>query len=171
MNPLGPFECPRGLHDQIILPVINHDVSFAAEEFLDQVDVGFHEILVHSLVDVATLGSELNLLIERVAGDDVRLAEVLADKLVRVVMVLGDVIDIDTSSLGDDVVKGIVEGVVQSSPVSDSVLVGGIDDYLFNFRPFLVVDQAQIVGVFTSFCQNGVGVSEAVSNCDSFKAG
>ena len=53
-------------------------------------------------------------------------------------MVFGHIVDVDTGAVGDGIQNGI-EGNVKISVSSVYVLIGGIQDVLFNFSSFLVI--------------------------------
>lgn len=58
MEHFSPLESTRGLHDQIILTVVNDHVDFLFEERFNYTDILPHKIFIESLIDVRILRSE-----------------------------------------------------------------------------------------------------------------
>lgn len=86
-------------------------------------------------------------------------------------MVFSDIIDIDISSPFNYTIKNEVERIMEVVPKSESVLVSGVDDHLFDSGSFLVVKESKIVGVLASHSEDIVRMGEAISNGNTFKTG
>lgn len=59
---------------------------------------------------------------------------------------------------------------MEFSPVAEPVLVGSVHDDVLNGGSFLVVDQAQVVGIFSSLGEDEVGMGEAIADTDSLQS-
>lgn len=132
-------------------------------------DVLVHEVFVEGLVDVSALLAELDVLVEAESLLVVWALEERTDQFGRVVVVLGDVVDIDSSTHVDDEVEGEVEAIVEFSPVSEPVLVGRVHDDVLNGGSFLVVDESKVVGVLSSLGEDEVRMGEAIADADSLQ--
>ena len=86
-----------------------------------------------------------------------------------VVVVLGDIINVDLSCEVDDQIQGQVEGVVDGPPISHPLLVGSVEDDVLDHHSFLVVNKAQIKGILSGMVQNSHRMGKAIPNCHSLQ--
>lgn len=133
-------------------------------------NIRFHEIFIHSFINICCLHSVVNIMVQRPQILDVWLAQILGDQNIWVLVILGDVVHIDISCLLNNVIKNIVEWIVEISPGSNSILESSIHDHLFNLGSFLIINKTKIVSIFTDFRENEVRVSESITNTDTFKS-
>jgi hypothetical protein len=137
-----PLECARSLHNQVVLSIVNQNLSLSSQQLFDKVDVGHHEVEIHGLVNFIGLTTELDVRVEGEQFFDVRLTQELGNEHVRIVIVLSNIVHIDITCFSYNIVQNVIKGVVEVLPSTNSILECSIDDHLLYFRSFLVVDQA-----------------------------
>lgn len=81
-----------------------------------------------------------------------------------IIVVFGEVVDVDSSGPGGDLIQDTLEGVVQLVVLPHSALVGSINDDLLDARPLLVVEQPNIVGEPSDLGQDVIRDGEPVAN-------
>lgn len=170
MQHLHPLESTRGLDDEVVLAVVDKHVDLCLEQHLDQMHVLVHEIRVQTFVDVAALLSEGDLRVKPVPLLVVGALKESADELVGVLLVLGDIVDVDVAGHVDDEVESEVEAVMELVPLLETVLVGGIQDDVLDGGALLIVDQPQIEGKLPNLRQDVVGMRKTVTNGNALQS-
>jgi hypothetical protein len=84
-------------------------------------------------------------------------------------MVRSYIVDVDSTSQIDDKVKSKVEGVMETSHISNSLLISGVQQYMLKDDPLLIVDESQIVGELSNLIQDEDRVGESIPNSYSLQ--
>lgn len=132
MNSFGPFESTRSFNNEIVLSVVNHDFAFSPENFFYKMNVRLHEIFIHGFVNISGLLSEFDVPSQSKKSLDVIVSKVLVDDYVRVLSVLGNVVDVNTTCHFNDQFQSFIKSVMQVSPVPASFLESPVQNYLLN---------------------------------------
>ena len=87
-----------------------------------------------------------------------------------IVVVICDIVDVDSSSKVDNKIQCFIKAVMNSPPVLDPFLVSRVQDDVLNHGPFLIVNQTQVEGIFTYLMHDIDGMGETVSDSHSLQS-
>lgn len=165
-----PFESTRSLNDEVVLPVIDHHGNIEKQQVFNKMNLLFHEVFVEGLVNFIGLCGIGDIFVEFEPVSDITVVKERFKKSSGVVSIACDVIDVDFPCYFNDKIQSVIESVMKVPHVSGSFLQSSIEDEMLDESSLLVIDESHVVGILSNLLKDEPGVSESVSDCDSFES-
>ena len=84
-------------------------------------------------------------------------------------MVRSYIVDVDSTSGIDNKIESKVESVMETSHISNSLLISGVQQYMLKGDPLLIVDESQVVSELSNLVQDEDRVGKSISNSYSLQ--
>jgi len=101
-----------------------------------------HEIIVETFIYISCLSTILDVWVETITFNIVRALKERFQKLNGIIMILSDIVDVDSACNPVNHIECQVKTVMQVFQKTCSLLISSIENYLLNHGSFLIVNEA-----------------------------